>query len=153
MNLPKSFGKFTEELHLELPFAGSRMLRNLLLLEAFRVGRRRVGKLMRIKGIEAMYRRKNTSKPHPYHIVFRYLCRKLVIDRPNPVWAADLSYIPMVYLVAIIDWFCRRSSLGGSPAAWQRTSAWRLWRKPFHGSVRHRSSTLIIHVCRVHLRA
>jgi putative transposase len=63
-------------------------------------------------GIEAIYRRKNTSKPHPDHTVFRYLLRKLVIDRPNQVWAADISYIPMargfLYLIAIIDWFSRK---------------------------------------------
>jgi putative transposase len=101
-----------DELHLELPFAGARMLRDLLMLEGVRIGRKAVGTLMRIMGIEAIYRRKNTSKPHPDHKVFRYLLRKLVIDRPNQVWAADISYIPMargfVYLVAIIDWFSRK---------------------------------------------
>jgi putative transposase len=101
-----------DELHLELPFAGARMLRDLLVLEGLRIGRKAVGTLMRIMGIEAIFRRKNTSKPHPDHKVFRYLLRKLVIDRPNQVWAADISYIPMargfVYLVAIIDWFSRK---------------------------------------------
>jgi len=101
-----------DELHLELPFAGARMLRDLLVLEGFRIGRKRVGTLMRIMGIEAIYRRKNTSKPHPDHTVFRYLLRKLVIDRPNQVWAADITYIPMargfLYLIAIIDWFSRK---------------------------------------------
>jgi putative transposase len=81
-----------DELHLELPFAGARMLRDLLLQEGVRIGRKHVGTLMRIMGIEAIYRRKNTSKPHPDHTVFRYLLRKLVIDRPNQVWAADISY-------------------------------------------------------------
>jgi len=101
-----------DELHLELPFAGARMLRDLLVLEGFRIGRKHVGTLMRIMGIEAIYRRKNTSKPHPDHTVFRYLLRKLVIDRPNQVWAADISYIPMargfLYLIAIIDCFSRQ---------------------------------------------
>ena len=101
-----------DELHLELPFAGARMLRDLLVLEGFLIGRKAVGTLMRIMGIEAIFRRKNTSKPHPDHKVFRYLLRKLVIDRANQVWAADISYIPMargfVYLVAIIDWFSRK---------------------------------------------
>jgi putative transposase len=101
-----------DELHLELPFAGARMLRDLLVLEGCRIGRKAVGTLMRIMGIEAIFRRKNTSKPHPDHKVFRYLLRKLVIDRANQVWAADISYIPMargfVYLVAIIDWFSRK---------------------------------------------
>jgi putative transposase len=88
------------------------MLRDLLVLEGVQIGRKAVGTLMRIMGIEAIFRRKNTSKPHPDHKVFRYLLRKLVIDRPNQVWAADISYIPMargfVYLVAIIDWFSRK---------------------------------------------
>jgi putative transposase len=101
-----------DELHLELPFAGARMLRDLLALEGVRIGRKAVGTLMRIMGIEAIFRRKNTSKPHPDHKVFRYLLRKLVIDRANQVWAADISYIPMargfVYLIAIIDWFSRK---------------------------------------------
>ena len=101
-----------DELHLELPFAGARMLRDLLVLEGCRIGRKAVGTLMRIMGIEAIFRRKNTSKPQPDHKVFRYLLRKLVIDRANQVWAADISYIPMargfVYLVAIIDWFSRQ---------------------------------------------
>jgi putative transposase len=101
-----------DELHLELPFAGARMLRDLLVLEGFQIGRKHVSTLMWIMGIEAIYRKKNTSKPHPDHVVFRYLLRKLVIDRPNQVWAADISYIPMargfVYLVAIIDWFSRK---------------------------------------------
>jgi putative transposase len=101
-----------DELHLELPFAGARMLRDLLAQEGVRIGRKHVRTLMRIMGIEAIYRRKNTSKPHPDHIVFPYLLRKLRVDRPNQVWAADISYIPMargfVYLVAVIDWFSRK---------------------------------------------
>jgi len=101
-----------DELHLEFPFAGSRMLRDLLAQEGFSVGRKHVATLMRRMGIEAIYRRKNTSRPHPDHVIFPYLLRKLTIDRPNQVWAADISYIPMargfVYLVAIIDWFSRK---------------------------------------------
>lgn len=101
-----------DELHLELPFAGSRMLRDLLRPEGFRAGRLRIGTLMRRMGIAAIYRRKSTSQPNPDHTVFRYLLRKLSIDRPNQVWAADLTYIPMargfVYLIAIIDWFSRK---------------------------------------------
>jgi putative transposase len=101
-----------DELHLELPFAGSRMLRDMLTLEGFRVGRKHVATLMRRMGIEAVYRKKNTSRPHPDHAVFPYLLRRLTIDRPNQVWAADITYVPMargfVYLVAIIDWFTRK---------------------------------------------
>lgn len=101
-----------DELHLELPFAGSRMLRDLLNAEGIEVGRKHVRTLMRLMGIEAIYRKKNTSRPHPEHAVFPYLLRNLTIDRPNQVWAADVTYIPMakgfVYLMAVIDWFSRK---------------------------------------------
>lgn len=101
-----------DELHLELPFAGSRMLRDLLVLEGQVIGRRHVATLMRRMGIEAIYRRANTSRRHPAHPVFPYLLRGLSIDRPNQVWAADITYIPMargfVYLVAVLDWATRR---------------------------------------------
>jgi len=101
-----------DELHLELPFLGSRMLRDLLVQEGFAVGRKHVATLMRKMGLEAIYRRANTSRRHPRHPVFPYLLRGLVIDRPNQVWAADVTYIPMargfVYLVAVIDWYSRR---------------------------------------------
>jgi putative transposase len=80
-----------DALHLELPFAGGRMLRDMLTLEGFRVGRKHVATLMRRMGIEAVYRKKNTSRPHPDHAVFPYLLRRLAIDRPNQVWAADIS--------------------------------------------------------------
>lgn len=101
-----------DELHLELPFAGSRMLRDLLNQEGHRVGRKRVRTLMRRMGIEAIYRRKNTSRPHPEHAVFPYLLRGLAIERPNQVWCSDVTYIPMargfVYLVAVMDWCTRK---------------------------------------------
>lgn len=101
-----------DALHLEHPFAGSRMLRDLLNQEGHGVGRKHVVTLMKRMGIEAIYRRKNTSRPHPDHEVYPYLLRKLAIDRPNQVWAADITYIPMargfVYLVAVIDWFTRK---------------------------------------------
>ncbi len=101
-----------DELHLELPFPGSRMLRDLLVGEGFLVGRKHVATLMLKMGIEAIYRRSNTSRRHPAHPVFPYLLRRLVVDRPNQVWASDVTYIPMargfVYLVAVIDWFTRK---------------------------------------------
>jgi len=101
-----------DELHLELPFCGSRMLRDLLVKEGFVVGRKHVATLMRRMGIEALYQRKNTSRRHPAHPVFPYLLRGLQIDRSNQVWAADITYIPMargfVYLIAVIDWFSRK---------------------------------------------
>ena len=101
-----------DALHLEYPFAGARMLRDMLALEGIAVGRRHVGTLMAKMGIEAIYRKRNTSKPHPEHRIYPYLLRDLVIDRPNQVWATDLTYIPMrrgfVYLVAIVDWATRK---------------------------------------------
>lgn len=101
-----------DELHLDYPFAGSRMLRDLLRQEGFLTGRLRVASLMKKMAIDAIYRRPNTSKPTPGHKLYPYLLRKLAITRPNQVWATDISYIPMargfVYLVAIVDWFSRK---------------------------------------------
>ena len=101
-----------DELHLEFPFAGSRMLRGLLAAEGSKIGRRHVSTLMRRMGIEAIYRRPNTSKPAPGHRIYPYLLRGLMIDQPNHVWATDITYIPMargfVYLAAVMDWFARR---------------------------------------------
>jgi putative transposase len=101
-----------DELHLEFPFAGSRMLRDLLRQEGIEIGRQHVATLMKKMAIEAIYRRPNTSKPAPGHKIYPYLLRKLAIVRPNQVWATDISYIPMakgfVYLVAIVDWFSRK---------------------------------------------
>ena len=101
-----------DELHLLYPFAGSRMLRDLLRQEGLQIGRLHVATLMKRMRIEAIYRRPNTSKPAPGHKVYPYLLRKLAVTRPNQVWATDITYIPMargfVYLVAIVDWFTRR---------------------------------------------
>ncbi len=101
-----------DELHLEFPFAGSRMLRDLLNREGTRIGRRHVATLMRRMGIEAIYRKPNTSKPAPGHKIYPYLLRGMTIDRPNQVWAMDLTYVPMargfIYLAAVVDWFSRR---------------------------------------------
>ena len=104
--------KRIDAIHLEYPFAGSRMLRDMLNREGFEVGRRHVATLMRRMGIEALYRKPNTSKKHPTHKVYAYLLRGLEIDRANQVWATDITYIPMacgwVYLCAIVDWASRR---------------------------------------------
>jgi putative transposase len=101
-----------DELHLEFPFAGSRMLRDLLATEGFTVGRLHVATLMKRMGIEALYRKPATSKPTPGHQIYPYLLRKLPITRPNQVWAMDITYIPMargfVHLTAVVDWFSRR---------------------------------------------
>ena len=101
-----------DELHLAFPFAGARMLRDLLALEGSKVGRRHVTRLMQRMGIEAIYRRPSTTKPEPGHRIYPYLLRGLTIDRPNHVWATDITYIPMargfVYLAAVMDWCTRR---------------------------------------------
>jgi len=101
-----------DRLHLEFPFAGSRMLRGLLAAEGCKVGRRHVKTLMRRMGIEALYRRPRTTKPEPGHKIYPYLLRGLAITRPNQVWAMDITYIPMargfVYLAVVLDWFSRR---------------------------------------------
>jgi putative transposase len=101
-----------DELHLEYPFAGSRMLRDMLARQELEVGRRHIKTLMRKMLIEAIYRRPNTSKPAPGHRIYPYLLRGLAITRPNQVWAMDITYIPMargfVYLAAVVDWFSRR---------------------------------------------
>jgi putative transposase len=101
-----------DELHLNYPFAGSRMLRDMLRAEGVTIGRELVATLMRRMGIEAIYRRPNTSKPAAGHKIYPYLLRGLVVDRPNHVWAMDITYIPMargfVYLAAVVDWATRR---------------------------------------------
>ena len=101
-----------DELHLDFPFAGSRMLRDLLIAEGFRTGRRHGAALMKRMGIQAVCRKPNTSTPAPGHKIYPYLLRKLPVTRPNQVWAMDITYIPMargfVYLAAVIDWFSRR---------------------------------------------
>jgi len=101
-----------DELHLDHPFMGARMLRDMLNREGVLIGRRHVATLMKRMGIEAIYRRPNTSKPAPGHKIYPYLLRKLKIEKPNHVWAMDITYIPMargfVYLAAVVDWASRR---------------------------------------------
>jgi putative transposase len=101
-----------DELHLDHPFAGSRMMRDLLRGEGVAIGRERVASMMRRMGIEALYRRPSTSTPAPGHKIYPYLLRGLDVVRPNQVWAMDITYIPMahgfVYLAAVLDWFSRR---------------------------------------------
>ena len=103
-----------DELHLKWPFLGARRLRDLLNTDGFEVGRKHVGTLMRKMGIVTLYRKPRTSAPGSgaTHRVYPYLLRQLVIERPNQVWATDITYIPMakgfLYLVAIMDWASRR---------------------------------------------
>lgn len=100
-----------DELFMELPFFGSRQMRNILRDEGHRIGRERVRRLMRKMGLMAIYRKPRTSQPHPEHKVYPYLLRNVAITRPNHVWCADITYIPMkrgfLYLVAIMDWHSR----------------------------------------------
>jgi putative transposase len=100
-----------DQLHMDFPFAGSRMLRDLLAAEGIKVGRLHVSTLMKKMAIAAIYRRPNT-KPAPGHKIYLYLLRKLAVSRPNQVWATGITYISMargfVYLIAIVDWFSRR---------------------------------------------
>ena len=101
-----------DELHLNYPLAGSRMLRDLLALEGVKTGRLHVATLMKRMAIEAIYRKPNISKPAPGHKIYPYLLRGIEIARPNQVWAMDITYIPMargfVYLAVVLDWFSRR---------------------------------------------
>jgi putative transposase len=101
-----------DELHLVYPFAGSRMLRDLLRGEGVAIGREMVSTMMRRMGLEAIYPRPNLSKAAVGHKIYPYLLRGMTIDRPNQVWAMDITYIPMargfVYLAAVVDWFSRR---------------------------------------------
>ena len=97
--------RLLDRLHLEHPFAGARMLCDLLRLRGATVGRKHVATLKHLIGIAALYRKTNTSKRHPGHKVYPYLFRGLSIKRPNQVWAIDMTYIPMahgfVYLTEI----------------------------------------------------
>jgi len=101
-----------DELFLKYPFYGSRQMVRQLWRDGVRVGRHRVRRLMRLMGLEAIYQAPRTSTPHPAHRVYPYLLKRMVIDRPNQVWCADITYIPVqrgfLYLVAIMDWATRR---------------------------------------------
>ena len=101
-----------DELHLEHPFAGARMLRDLLRPGGSKAGRKHIGTLMARMGIQALYRKPNTSRRQRGDEIYPYLLRDLAIERPNQVWAADITYLPMrrgfLYLFAVIDWHSRR---------------------------------------------
>ena len=101
-----------DELHLEHPFMGARMLRDQLNRKGYSVGRKRVSTLMKRMGIEAVYKKPNTSKKHPGHKIYPYLLRDISITQSDQVWALDTTYIPMdkgfVYLMAVVDWASRK---------------------------------------------
>ncbi len=104
--------RLIDRCHLAHPYYGSRRIRDWLEDEGYRVNRKRVQRLMRTMGLAALYPKRSLSLANQAHKVYPYLLRGLVIDRPNQVWATDVTYIPMargfVYLVAIIDWYSRR---------------------------------------------
>jgi putative transposase len=100
-----------DKLHLERPFYGARKIAFVLSKRGHKICRKRVARLMRLMGIEAIYRKPNLSKRHPQHKIYPYLLRNMVIDRVHQVWSCDITYIPMkhgfLYLVAVIDWHSR----------------------------------------------
>jgi putative transposase len=104
--------RLIDEQYLKTPSWGSRSMRNHLRRLGYKVNRKKVQRLMRLMGLEAIYPKPKTSRPHPEHKVYPYLLRNLEIDRPNQVWAADITYIPMsrgfMYLVAVMDWHSRK---------------------------------------------
>ena len=136
-----------DELHLEHPFAGSRMLRDMLKAEGREVGRRHVATLMKKMGVEAIYRRPNTSKPAPGHEIYPYLLRNLAVTRSNQVWASDITYVPMargfVYLVAIVDLFSRKVLAWRLSITLSADFSSRPWRRRSPGMAGPRSSTPI----------
>ena len=104
--------RWLDEQYLKTPFYGTRRMVAVMRRDGFEINRKRVKRLMRVMGIEAIYQKPNTSRKHPAHAVYPYLLRGLTIERPNQVWCADITYVPMakgfVYLVAVMDWFSRR---------------------------------------------
>jgi putative transposase len=101
-----------DEIHLKLPFYGTRRIRDHLHREGYKVNRKKVQRLMHLMGISALYPKRRTSLPGRDHKIYPYLLRDLAIERPNQVWCADICYIPMargfLYLVAIMDWASRK---------------------------------------------
>ena len=120
-----------DELHLDYPFAGSRMLKGLLIGERYKTGRLHVATLMKRMGIEAIYRRPNTSKPAPGHKIYPYLLRNLSVIRPNQVWAMDITYIPMAHFPQIWALYIWLRSLTGSPVAFLPGGFPSLWKWTF----------------------
>ena len=122
-----------DELHLEFPFAGARMLVRLLTRESIRAGRKHVRTLMKLMGIEALYCKSNTSRRNAKHKIWPYLLRNMTIDRANQVWALDTSYIPMargfVYLTAVVDWATRKVLAHRVAITMESIHAAKFWKK------------------------
>jgi putative transposase len=104
--------RLIDEQYLKTPFYGSRSMTRHLRRLGYRLNRKHIQRLMRLMGLEAIYPKPKTSQPHPEHKIYPYLLRDLVIDHPNQVWAADITYIPMargfMFLVAVMDWYSRK---------------------------------------------
>jgi len=104
--------RWIDEIHLQRPFLGARRVTDELHSSGCKVNHKRVRRLMQKMDIQAVYPKPNTSKRHPQHKVYPYLLRHLDINRPNQVWATDITYIPMekgfVYLTVIMDWYSRK---------------------------------------------
>ena len=104
--------RLIDEQYLKTPSWGSRSMRNHLRRKGYKINRKRVQRLMRRMGLEAIYPKPKTSRPHPDHKVYPYLVRNITVERPNQVWTADITYIPMsrgfMYLVAVMDWYSRK---------------------------------------------
>lgn len=104
--------RLIDEQYLETPCYGARQMARHLRRQGYGVGRTRIRRLMRLMGLSAIYQKPNTSKPHPKHKIYPYLLRGMTIAKPNQVWCADITYVPMrrgfLYLVAIMDWSSRR---------------------------------------------
>jgi putative transposase len=132
-----------DRLHLDYPFAGSRMLRDMLRQEGFKVGRTHVATLMKRMGIEALYRKPRTTRPKAGHKVYPYLLGNLTIDRPNQVWAMDITYIPWHEALFILPPWSTGPPVGswpgGSPSPWTFTSAWRRLKKRLNATEHRRS--------------
>ena len=145
-----------DELYLATPFYGSRRMVAVLRRDGWSVNRKRVRRLMRLMGLEAIYQKPDTSRQHPEHKVHPYLLRGLPIDRPNQVWCADITYIPMakgfVYLVAVMDWSAGGCWRGGCRSPWRRISVSMRCRRRWSDMANRRSSTptrAAVHQCRV----
>ena len=104
--------RLIDEQFLETPFYGSRQMARHLRKAGYNVGRKRVRRLMRVMGLSAVYCKPKTTVPHPEHRVYPYLLRNVTVNRPDQVWCADITYIPMrrgfLYMVAIMDWHSRK---------------------------------------------
>lgn len=104
--------RLIDEQYMKRPSYGSRSMARYLRRQGFKVNRKRIQRLMRLMGIEAIYPKPHTSKPHPEHEIYPYLLKDLTIDHPNNVWAADITYVPMangfMYLAAVMDWYSRK---------------------------------------------